>query len=179
MTIHMKELETKFSRFLEKVANTALWNCDAKVICPEQVIDYSGQAIGHGWTGKLPSHTTASDLLQHMVKSSVQDKNKVKLDLSNNCLHVAGSATVLDALPGQFPFITHVDLTNNHICIEGKSEEPDRLALSIKVLLARDEFVELDLSENTFPWKWYYSLNQVCLVHGTFRLSVTKIQTML
>jgi hypothetical protein len=136
-----------------------IWNNPKELIPKEKVIDFSDHAITDSWTGKPPSPLTVSELLEYM-DDRPEYKEMVKLDISNNWLHAAGAATLLEYLEKNYPNLTHIDLSNNRINIEKKSDETaGKLASAIQRLVTQDRFVELNLSDNKFDFSWYYKLH--------------------
>ena len=80
------------------------------------------------------------------MDSRPEYKRMVKLDMSNNWLHAAGAAILLEYLQKNYTNLTHIGLSNNRINIERKLDETaEKLATAIQQLVTQDSFVELNL----------------------------------
>lgn len=154
--LFMNKISTLYNIPLEELKE--IWN-SKKQMSEDEVINFSDHAITNSWTGKPPSPLTVNELLEYM-DSCPEYKKMVKLDMSNNWLHAAGAAILLEYLQKNYTNLTHIDLSNNRINIERKLDETaEKLATAIQQLVTQDSFVELNLSHNQFDFSWYYKLH--------------------
>lgn len=171
-----RTLDNRIFSFIAKISEQydisvqdlrSIWNeteetkLQKNIVGPEQTIDFSRNAITDTKCGMRPSVPTIEQVMEHICGMD-NLTCKMKLDLSDNWLHVNGAAIAIEQVVLKLPYITHLDLRYNRIEITEKDDAAaaKRLRKAIRRLITRENFVQLDLSENSFCFSWYYKLHK-------------------